>query len=160
VERVHHDALLARLAEGEDAERAISGFAVKPAPSPLQAQAALIDTIFAATSVERVLERLEREGGAFAGATAQILRTRSPTALKLAFHAQRRGRALNLADCLKMEYRVVLRAAAAHDFQDGVRALLIDKNQPRWQPASLAGVGDDTVSAYFETLSGGELAFG
>jgi enoyl-CoA hydratase len=160
VEALHHDALIARLAEGEDAEMAIARFTSKPGVAALKEQRPLIDTIFAAASVEAVLERLDREGGEFAAATARGLRSRSPTALKLTYRAQRLGRGLVLKDCLKMEYRVVLKAVAAHDFPEGVRALLIDRNRPQWNPAALAAVDEKALSPYFDTLSGRELSFG
>jgi enoyl-CoA hydratase len=116
--------------------------------------------IFAASSVEAILERLDRDGSSFAAAAAAIMRSRSPSALKFIFRALREAKGKNLADCLKMEYRVAARAVMAHDFRDGVRATLIDKDgAPRWNPASLAAVKDADIAGYFLALGARELCF-
>ena len=68
----------------------------------------------------------------------------SPTSLKLVFRQMRDGGDnCDLKQCLAMEYRLASRVVPAHDFREGVRAALVDKDRaPKWQPASLAGVGD------------------
>jgi enoyl-CoA hydratase len=148
VARADFPALLERLAQGESAQAAIEAFAVRPGPAPLAAERARIDALFAASSVEGVLERLARDGGAFARQAAAAIRANSPTSLKLAFHLLRRGAALTLRDCLIQEY-----AAAAHllqrpDLQEGVRAAIIDKDRaPRWQPSALAAVTEGEIAA-------------
>jgi enoyl-CoA hydratase len=59
-----------------------------------------------------------------------------------------------------MEYRVALRAVMSSDFQEGVRALLLDKDGvPRWHPAALAGVGEADIANYFTPLGPRELRF-
>jgi enoyl-CoA hydratase len=114
----------------------------KPKPGQLATHRKRIATIFAAPSVEAILERLDRDGSDFARETAQTIRTRSPTSLKLVFRQLRTARNLNLKQCLAMEFRLANRVLPAHDFREGVRAALIDKDRnPKWQPASLAGVG-------------------
>ena len=93
--------------------------------------------------MEAILERLDRDGSDFAAGTAQTIRLRSPTSLKLVFRQLRTARSLNLKDCLAMEFRLANRVLPAHDFREGVRAALIEKDRnPKWQPSSLAGVGD------------------
>ncbi len=60
---------------------------------------------------------------------------------------------------MRMEYRMVNRIVAGHDFYEGVRAVIIDKdNAPKWQPADPAGVSDADVAAYFVPLVKDELA--
>ena len=152
-----HAALLAQLADGENPDRAIALFAFKPDAPNLAAER--IDTFFAGSSVEVILERLDRDGGDFAATTAAILRRRSPSALKFIFRALRDAVGKNLPDCLKMEYRVAARAVMAHDFREGVRATLIDKDgKPRWKPASLAAVSDADIAGYFAPLGARELS--
>jgi enoyl-CoA hydratase len=110
-----------------------------------------IATIFAGGSVEAILERLDRDGSDFAQATAQTIRTRSPTSLKLVFRQLRFARELTLRECLAMEFRLANRVLVSHDFREGIRAALLDKDRnPRWEPASLAGVGD--LESYFAPL--------
>jgi enoyl-CoA hydratase len=155
-----HDALLTRLAEGEEAGKAIAHFASRPGTSSLMNERPRIDMIFSAGSVELILERLDRDGGAFASATAAAMRSRSPTALKFIFRAFREAKGKNLADCLKMEYRVAARAVMEHDFREGVRATLIDKDgKPQWRPASLAAIGDADIARYFAPLGERERNF-
>jgi len=155
-----HDDLLARLADGEEAAAAIAKFSLKPGPAPLMAARPRLDTIFSASTVEAILERLDRDGSEFATLTAQTIRARSPSALKITLHALRAAKTLKLRECLKMEYRIGLRLVPAHDFQEGVRALLIDKDgKPAWRPAALAAVGEGDIAATFAPLGARELTF-
>jgi len=139
VDQADFDAVLDALAHGRD----FAPFVKKAKPGPLSAQRKHVATLFAAHSVEAILERLDRDGSDFARDTAQTIRIRSPTSLKLVFRQLRAARTLNLKDCLAMEFRLASRVLPSHDFREGVRAALIDKDRnPRWQPSSLAGVGD------------------
>jgi enoyl-CoA hydratase len=154
-----HEELTARLAGGEAPDKIISIFA-RPAPPSLMAEhRSLIDRIFAAHAIEAVLERLDRDGSDFAAETARTIRGRSPTSLKLAFQLVRQGKGLSRNECLKMEYRVGSRVVTGHDFREGVRALLRDKDgRPRWEPSALAAVTERDVAGYFEPLGARELS--
>jgi len=144
------------LAQGDAVEKTIQGFSHKAASGPLREHRRQIAIFFGGASVEAVLERLDRDGGTFARATAQELRTRSPTSLKLVFRQLREARELSLEQCLAMELRLALRALEAHDFREGVRAALIDKDRnPKWRPNSLAGVGN--LDPFFASLGVDEL---
>lgn len=146
------DAVIESLARGEGIER----YAHKPPPGALAPHRRRIETIFSAGSVEAILERLDRDGSDFAGETARTLRAKSPTSLKLTYRAIGAARGLDLRQCLAMEYRVALRVLETHDFREGVRAALVDKDRaPRWNPASLVGVGD--LDRFFAPLETGEL---
>ena len=146
------DTVIERLSRGEG----IESVARKPPPGELAPHYRRIETIFSAASVEAILERLDRDGSDFAQETARTLRARSLTALKLTYRTIRAARALDLRQCLAMEYRVALRVLETHDFREGVRAALVDKDRaPRWNPASLAGVGD--LDRFFAPLETGEL---
>jgi enoyl-CoA hydratase len=70
------------------------------------------------------------------------------------------GQGFDLEDALRLEYRMTQHVTAAHDFYEGIRAVLVDKDQqPKWRPASLAEVTDTMAEAYFSSLGPGELAF-
>jgi enoyl-CoA hydratase len=147
VSRDDFEAVIAALAEGED----FTPFVRKREAAALAPHRKRIATLFAGSSVEAILERLDRDGSAFARDTARDIRTRSPTSLKLVFRQLREARSLNLKQCLAMEFRLANRVLFGHDFGEGVRAALVDKDRnPRWQPSSLAGVGD--LNAYFAPL--------
>ena len=148
--------VIERLAKDEAPNKAVASFARMPASGPLRQHRLRLATIFSAPSVEAILERLERDGSDFALETAQIIRTRSPTSLKLVFRQLHEAAALDLKQCLAMELRLALRVMKGHDFGEGVRAALIDKDRnPKWQPASLAGV--ENLDSFFANLEDTEL---
>jgi enoyl-CoA hydratase len=156
VGRDDFDSVIAALAGGQAVEKAIAPFAAAPAPGPLAPHRRRIATIFSGPSVEAVLERLDRDGSAFAIATAQTMRTRSPTSLKLVFRQLHAAETLSLNQCLAMEFRLAVRVLPRHDFREGVRAALVDKDRrPKWEPSSLAGVAD--LAHFFAGLGDEEL---
>ncbi len=129
------------------------------APPPLAVQRDEIDTAFAATSVEAILTHLDRSGSAFARATAATLRQKSPTSLKVTLRQMREGARHRFDECMRLEYRLACRFMRGHDFFEGVRAVVIDKDsKPDWQPATLAEVTGEMVAGYFAPLPEGELA--
>jgi enoyl-CoA hydratase len=151
VEAANFEAVIEGLARGESVDAVIAPFVRKVPQGPLSPHLRQIETLFGASSVEAILERLDRDGGDFARSTAQIIRSRAPTSLKIVFRQLREGRTRSLEQCLAMELRLAVRLIAAHDFREGVRAALIDKDRsPRWQPASLAAVGD--IDPFFAPL--------
>jgi enoyl-CoA hydratase len=153
VPAAERDSLIDGLARGE---RAIAGR--DPGEAPLAELRGKIDTIFSAHSVEDILERLERDGTEWALKTAETIRSKSPTATKLAFRQIREGAKLDFDECMRMEFRVVNRVIAGHDFYEGVRATIIDKDgAPKWKPATLAEVSDADIDAYFAPLGEKEL---
>ena len=65
----------------------------------------------------------------------------------------RRGKHLSLSEVLKMEYRLVRRCCEDSDFYEGVRAVLVDRdNDPKWSPNDLKGISDEVVERYFSKL--------
>jgi enoyl-CoA hydratase len=156
VDKENFDLVLESLADGETADHAIALHLRKSKPGSLAPHRRRIQTIFSAASVEAILERLDRDGSDFARETAQGIRAKSPTSVKIVFRQIREGLHLNLKHCLAMEYRLAMRVLPGHDFREGVRAALVDKDRnPKWQPSSLAAVGD--VDAFFAPLGRDEL---
>jgi enoyl-CoA hydratase len=152
-------ALLKALAK-EPAETALARFHTEPGTAPISRHRGAIDRCFAAPTVEAILDSLLHEGGDWGRhARDEILTKKSPTSLKVTLQQLRRGRMLSFEDCMRMEFRLVQAFMRGHDFFEGVRALLIDKDQtPRWNPPSLAAVTDVAVQACFAP-SGQELTF-
>src|SRR6185437_2127116 len=117
-----------------------------------------IDAIFARDSVESLLEALDADHTDWSRDTARTIRGKSPTSTKLTFRQLREGAMLAFDDCMRMEYRMVQGIVAGHDFYEGVRATIIDKDgTPRWQPATLAEVSDADIDAYFQPIGRKEL---
>jgi enoyl-CoA hydratase/carnithine racemase len=124
-----------------------------PAPS-LSVLRPAIDDHFVHTAVGDVLKSLDGESrpeyADWAQQTAKLMRTRSPTMLSVARSLLRRGKSMELADCFRMELGMVEQCFEQGDFIEGIRALLIDKdNSPRWTPTRLEEVTDASVEAFF-----------
>jgi enoyl-CoA hydratase len=147
------------------AEVYLGRFAVKPGLGTLAALQPAIDRCFAGDSVETILDALAAEaaGGtqaAWAEETRASLLTKSPTSLKITLRQLAIGRDYDLEAALALEYRLTQHVMAAHDFYEGVRAMLIDRDQkPHWCPATLAEVSESMVDAYFAPIGGRELRF-
>jgi enoyl-CoA hydratase len=112
--------------------------------------------------MEEILDALQRETGDpdWAAETRATLLTKSPTSLRITLRQLVLGQGLDLEDALKLEYRMTQHVMAAHDFYEGIRAVLIDKDQkPRWQPATLGEIDEAATQTYFAPLEAGELTF-
>ena len=110
--------------------------------------------------MEAIIAALEAEGGDWAGATRETLLRCSPTSLKVSFRQLREGAALEFDQAMTMEYRLSQACVAGHDFLEGIRAAVIDKDRkPVWQPASLGEVSDDLVDRHFAPLGERDLVF-
>ena len=146
--------LKAALAENpSDIEALLAQFHVDPGPAPLLAHRAELDAAFGEGSVEAILAALEA-GSDWARAQALALRTKSPQTLKVAFRQLALGLAApDFAANMAMEYRIGARVVQRHDFLEGVRAVIVDKdNAPKWDPPTLEGVGEDLLDAIFAPL--------
>jgi enoyl-CoA hydratase len=161
VESTGMAALREALVAGEPVENALSKASIDPGPAPLASERAIIDACFSADSVGAILHRLDEaaeKGSEFAAKLAAGMRTKSPTSLNIAFEQVRRGGALEFEDAMKTEFRIVNRIFEGHDFYEGVRAVLVDKDgQPNWQPASLEDVDRADIEHHFASLGAHEL---
>jgi enoyl-CoA hydratase len=113
-----------------------------------------IDAWFAGPTVEAIVEALAADGSPFALEQLAILKTKSPLSMKTALRQLRAGAALtDFADNMAMEMRIGARIVMSHDFAEGVRAVIIDKdNTPVWAPATLDGVTGAMLDAVFAPL--------
>ncbi|WP_150460925.1 enoyl-CoA hydratase/isomerase family protein [Nesterenkonia ebinurensis] len=137
-------------------EQVLPRFAEQPEPSGLT-EAGWINQAYSQDSVGGVVLLLEELGQSVpeAAETAKTLRSKSPTMVNVAFQAIRKARELSLEGALSQEYTVAVHALRSHDFREGVRAQLIDKDRdPQWSPASLELVDDDLVGHYFTPVPG------
>ncbi|XP_052531987.1 3-hydroxyisobutyryl-CoA hydrolase, mitochondrial isoform X2 [Tympanuchus pallidicinctus] len=117
-----------------------------------------INSIFSAKSMEEIVQKLKQDGSPFAMKQLETINKMSPTSLKLALRQLREGASLSLQDVFTMEYRLSQACMRGHDFYEGVRAVLIDKDQsPRWKPAALEEVSDEFVDNCFKPLGNNDL---
>jgi enoyl-CoA hydratase len=149
-------AVRAALVAGQAPDQCLPRFARPVDDAPVVQQMPAIDAIFSATTVEEIVARLDAGAGAgdaFATRLAGVVRTKSPTSMKLALAQMHAGRSMSFAEAMRLEYRIVSRIVEGPDFREGVRAVIIDKdNAPRWSPATLADVSDAMVAAHLAPL--------
>ncbi|WP_374285109.1 enoyl-CoA hydratase/isomerase family protein [Novosphingobium sp.] len=156
-----HDALAeakARLAQGHDPAQALSALALTPPPARIEGNAVQIARHFASDRYEDILASLTADDSDWAAKELATLRTKSPQTCKVALR--------QLADSLKcgsfaenmaMEYRVASRVLTLPDFAEGVRAVIVDKdNTPQWNPATPEGVTDQLIDSIFAALPANE----
>ena len=118
-----------------------------------------IDECFAFDSVSRILEALDASTIPEAHDAARLIRTKSPTAVAVTLASLRRARDLpSLNDALEQEFVVSCNLIHGHDAIEGVRALIVDKDQsPVWEHADAAAVSDQDVADAFVNRGYGTL---
>ena len=144
-----HDFTEAVITDGH--EDALNSYAEEPPPSALLAQRDWIDSCYAGDTVADILDDLRAHDEQAARDAADLIATRSPIALSVTLTAVRRaGHLRTLEEVLQQEFRVSVVSAKSHDFVEGIRAQLVDKDRnPQWSPATLAECDDAAIDAYF-----------
>ena len=150
--------LLATTAES-DVPGAIRRFAapfqgkVNPEQSALAMQRGLIDRHFAYDDVTQIVASLKRDDDPFAHKTLEVIGKRSPLMMCVTLAQLRRGANMSIVDCLRLERTMVRHCFEHGEVLEGVRALVVDKdNTPQWNPATLAEVDSALVERFFETV--------
>jgi enoyl-CoA hydratase/carnithine racemase len=140
-------------------EDALAAAASAAPASGLLADREWIDPAYEGDDAVKILARLTESDVEAARETAVVLARKSPTSVKVTLRALRSAADLSsLRAVLAQEYRLSLRFHGSHDFLEGIRAQVIDKDRdPRWSPSRLDEVADDTVAAYFADLGAAEL---
>ena len=135
---------------GAAVDPVLTSFVGDPGEPGLAAHCDTVDRCFGAASVSAVLAALDAEPGAWAAETAAAIRRVSPTSLRVAFRQIRAGADLSFEHVMGMEYRLSQRFNTGHDYFEGIRAAIVDKDRsPNWAPAILDDVSDTDVDAYF-----------
>ena len=125
-------------------------FAGGAGASELEAQRAAIDHHFSAPSVAAIMASLAADASAFAQQAHAAMAQRSPLMMCVTRELLRRGAGMDVSGCLRMERTMVRHNFEHGEVLEGVRALVIDKdNAPRWNPASLDEVGEDMIERFF-----------
>jgi enoyl-CoA hydratase len=156
------DIVKSAMIDAEPVDTVLDELHVSPEASVLEQLRPIIDRCFSADSVEDIIARLEKETGDdadFARATLETLSKRSPLSLKATFEQLRRGKDYkSLKEALSVEYRIASGFVRQPDLLEGIRAVIIDKDQaPRWQPPTLGEVDETTVLALFAPPASGDL---
>jgi enoyl-CoA hydratase len=161
VPAAHFGVIKDALSDNQPIDRLLDGLHRDPGEGELVRHTPVINRAFSAPSVEAILQRLDAEEGedqAFARETAAELRKKSPTSLKIAFAQMQRGKSLDLASALRLEFRLASHIIASHDYREGVAARIAGKGRaPDWQPGSLAAVDDEAIERLFSTPAENEL---
>jgi enoyl-CoA hydratase len=145
----------AKLAADPGAIEDILGAAsVAPPPARIEANREKIDRLFASDRYEDVLAALQADGSEWAQKELATLAGKSPQTIKVSLRLLAQGRDhVDFAEEMRIEYRVAAHVCQRHDFLEGVRALIIDKdNAPKWDPASPEAVTDHLLDQIFAPL--------
>uniref|UniRef100_A0A3P8YBR5 3-hydroxyisobutyryl-CoA hydrolase n=2 Tax=Esox lucius TaxID=8010 RepID=A0A3P8YBR5_ESOLU len=148
----------------EDIARVLDSYQKKSSldaekPFVLEKHIDVIDKLFQSSSVEGIVCNLKADGSPFAQKQAETLAKMSPMSLKITFKQIQAGRTMTLQEVLVMEYRLSQACMVkGSDFYEGVRAVLVDKDQsPKWNPSTLEEVSDKSVEDCFLSLEEHDL---
>jgi enoyl-CoA hydratase len=117
-----------------------------------------IDRLFASDRFEEILAALEADGSPWATTERDTLGTKSPQTCKVALRQLKEGAAMeSFADEMRNEYRIGYHVLMMHDFLEGVRALIVDKdNDPKWNPPTPEAVSAEWIDDIFAPLPADE----
>ncbi len=141
----------------EDVERIdgiLGTLSVTPPDSKIVETIVQINRHFASDRLEDILASLEGDDSDWAMKELATLRSKSPQTCKVALRQLAESLKLtDFADNMAMEYRIASRVLVRPDFAEGVRAVIVDKdNSPKWDPATAQGVTDALIDAIFAPL--------
>ncbi len=148
-------ALRDALCEGVPVDEALAARRLDPGPSPALADRPVIDRCFDGGTVPDIMAALERAApdSPLAERALAAMRAKSPTSQAIALEQMRRGAAMDFESAMAMEMRIVSRIVEGHDFFEGVRAVIVDKDQkPVWRPDRIDAVDAAAIARYFEPL--------
>ncbi|GAA3604120.1 enoyl-CoA hydratase/isomerase family protein [Marihabitans asiaticum] len=152
--------LLSSLADTEP-EQAVAAVAEDPPESPLLADREWLDPAYAGDDAEAIVQRLRQLGTEEATDAADTIEAKSPTSVKVTLSALRSAaRMTDLREALRQEARMAYHCHDSHDFVEGVRAQVVDKDRdPKWSPRTLAEVSPARVEEFFAPIGEHELTF-
>lgn len=151
------NALAENVFDEKDARQSVTQimqpFRLSSQPSQLLEQRRAIYDCFSGDTVEEIVTALQKSENITCKEAALLIAKKSPSSLKITLKALQEGKRLDFDACMRQEYRLVTRFLQGHDFAEGIRAVIIDKDQkPKWQPSSLKEVTESEVEKYFAPL--------
>lgn len=152
------------LADGHTAQEVrarLERLSVPAAPGKLPAARAWIDACYSPDAVEEIFARLQASRSEAAHAALATLQRMSPASLKITLRNIRSALSFDKVEqSFQQDYRISLACIAGHDFIEGIRAVIVDKDRkPVWRPAKLQDVSSESVDHYFRTVGALELKF-
>lgn len=139
--------------EENDPKEIIDKYSVEPGESEFREISQFCNKIFKADTVEKIIENLTEENSDLSKKILSVIDQKSPTSLKVALKSLRLGKNISFEECMQMEFRMVNKVMNDHDFYEGVRALIIDKdNNPSWKPGNISEVEENFVDKFFSSL--------
>lgn len=162
--KVNHESIpailsaLAKATFGKDTKASVSevlsAFAADVLTTPFQEAQSELNACFAASTIESIMKALAESSNPICQDALSAMQKKSPTSLKVTLQALNQGKNMDFDTCMQQEYRLVSRFLLGHDFIEGIRAVIIDKDQsPAWQPATLAQVSQSSIENYFAPLA-------
>ena len=132
----------------------LGSIAATPPEAKIEPNLASITRLFASDRLEEVLKALEEDGGEWAQSELATLRSKSPLSCKVSLRLLAEGaNRSSFAEEMRAEYALAGRIVRTHDFREGVRALLIDKdNSPQGDPPTPEQVDDEMLDVLFAPL--------
>lgn len=156
----NYDDILKQLSDGATPNAVLSSFNSDKINSDLKNNSGKINELFSGNNLENIFEKLENDNSDFSQKNLSLLKSKSPTSLKITFRQIKNGSELDFEDCMRMEYRMVSKVMDDHDFYEGVRALIIEKdNNPIWKPETVEKISDKEIDEFFIHTEDNELNF-
>jgi enoyl-CoA hydratase len=142
------------IADPQRIEEILGSLTVTPPSARIEESRPLIDRLFASEVLEDIFAALEADGGDWAAKELATLKTKSPQTMKVSLRLLREGAAMqDFAHEMRQEYAIGCHVVQRHDFLEGVRAVIVDKdNAPQWNPATPEGVTDAHIDSIFAPL--------
>lgn len=132
----------------------LNAFSIQAPSSDLLTHQQEIETCFSKPTMEDILDALENATSEWCQKTAAIIKTKSPMSLKVTLHALQEAEKINFDACMKTENILTSHFVRGHDFVEGIRAVIIDKDQkPQWKPSKLSEISSQEVMNYFKPLN-------
>ncbi|GAA1124130.1 enoyl-CoA hydratase/isomerase family protein [Citricoccus alkalitolerans] len=148
---------LALVSTGADeAIAAVATAADDVPPAPLAQHERWIESCYSATTAEEIVAALQADGAPEAAAAAEAILGKCPTSVKITLdHVRGAAQARSVQEVLEADYRLTYHLLRAHNFPEGIRALLVDKDRnPQWEPATLDQVTADEITALTAPVEG------
>ena len=139
-------------------ESHIKNFVIKPKSKIFPILNNDISSCFNSNKMEEIVENLENNNSSWAYEALNLIKKMSPTSLKITLRQIRLAKTMTFEEDLLMEYRLSQGCMRGHDFYEGVRSVLVDKDQePKWKPDSLEKVSNKIIKSHFMALEDGDL---